>query len=140
VLNSAEREAMNKAIKEEEMEYKFEGARRRLLEMQKNLMKESNAEINQILNVNDKYNGVSDDGDIADVACRDSVQAAQFTRHLARLRAIEEALLKIEAGTFGICEDCEEEISPGRMNAIPFAVRCVECQEKHEFTSSLSED
>jgi DnaK suppressor protein len=130
---------MNKAAKKEEKEDKFEGARRRLLEMQKELIRESNADISQILNKDDKYNGVSDDGDIADVACRDSMQAAKFTRHLTRLRAIEEALFRISEGMFGICEDCEEEISPGRMSAIPFAVRCVECQESLELISSETE-
>ena len=138
-INSAEREAMNKAIKKEEKKDKFEGVRRKLFEMQKDLIRESNAEISQILNKDDKYNGVSDDGDIADVACRDSIQAAKFARHLARLRAIEEALLRIDEGTFGICEDCEEEISPGRLNAMPFAVRCVECQESLELISSETE-
>ena len=41
---------MNKAIKKEKKEDKFEGVRRRLLEMQKDLIRESNAEISQILN------------------------------------------------------------------------------------------
>jgi DnaK suppressor protein len=131
---------MNKAIKKEEKEDKFEGVRRRLLEMQKDLIRESNAEISQILNKDDKYNGVSDDGDIADVACRDSMQAAKFSRHLSQLRAIEEALLKIDEGTFGICEDCEEKIAPGRLNAMPFALRCVECQERRELMSQESEE
>jgi len=129
---------MNKAINKEEKEDRFEGVRRRLLEMQKGLVRQSNAEISQILSKDDKYSGVSDDGDIADVACRDSIQAAEFHRHLIQLRAIEEALLRIEEGTFGICEDCEEEISPGRLNAMPFALRCVECQESYELISSKS--
>ncbi len=131
---------MNKAVKKEKEEDRFEGVRKRLLEMQKDLIRESNAEISQILNKDDKYNGVSDDGDIADVACRDSLQAAKFTRYLTQLRAIEEALLRIDEGTFGICDDCEENISSGRLNAMPFALRCVECQERHELISSESED
>ena len=131
---------MNKAIKKEEKEDDFEGVRRRLVEMQKDLIRESNAEISQSLIKTDKYNGVSDDGDIADVACRDSMQAAKFARHLTQLRAIEEALLRIDEGTFGICEDCEEKISPGRLKAIPFALRCVECQESRELISSGPEE
>ena len=83
---------------------------------------------------------MSDDGDIAEVACRDSLQAAKFNRHLTQLRAIEEALLRIDEGTFGICEDCEEKISPGRLNAMPFALRCVECQESYEIMRSGSEE
>jgi DnaK suppressor protein len=119
---------------------KFETVRKRLFEMRNRLVKESKSEIGQILNVQDKYNGASDDGDIADIACRDSLQAAKYSRHLQQLRTIEEALLRIDEGTYGSCEDCEEEISPGRLTAIPFALRCVECQEKHEIMSAESEE
>ena len=131
---------MNKAVKKEEKEDEFESVRKKLLEMQKDLIRESNAEISQILTKDDKYSGVSDDGDIADVACRDSMQAAKFARQLTRLRAIEEALLRIDEGTFGICEDCEEKISPGRLKAMPFALRCVDCQESHEIMRAESEE
>ena len=54
---------------------KFEVVRKKLLEMQQDLIRESKAEISQILNKDDKYSGASDDGDLADVACRDSLQA-----------------------------------------------------------------
>ena len=43
----------------------------------------------------------------------------------ARLKAALEA---IDAGTYGICVDCGEEISEGRLRALPDAVRCVPCQ------------
>ena len=131
---------MKKPVKNEMKKDKFEGVRRKLLEMQQHLIRESRAEISQILTKDDKYNGMSDDGDLADVACRDSLQATNLNRHRARLRAIEEALLRIDEGTFGSCEDCGEEISVGRLNAVPFALRCVECQETQELTASESEE
>ena len=131
---------MNKPVKNEMKQDKFEVVRRKLLEMQQDLIRESKTEISQILNKGDKYNGASDDGDLADVASRDSLQAASLNRHRARLRAIEEALFSIDEGTFGTCEDCGEEISAGRLNAVPFALRCVECQEMQEITASESEE
>jgi len=131
---------MKKPVKNEMKKDKFEGVRGKLLEMQQHLIRESRAEISQILTKDDKYNGMSDDGDLADVACRDSLQATNLNRHRARLRAIEEALLRIDEGTFGSCEDCGEEISVGRLNAVPFALRCVECQETQELTASESEE
>jgi DnaK suppressor protein len=131
---------MNKTIHEDKRENRHEGVRKKLLALRDELVRESNAGIGQILNKEDKYNGVSDDGDIADIACRDSLQAATFARHLAQLRAVEEALLRIAEGTYGICEDCEEEISVGRLQVIPFALRCVECQERHEIASAESEE
>ena len=131
---------MNKPVKNEMKQDKFEVVRRKLLEMQQDLIRESKTEVSQILNKGDKYNGASDDGDLADVASRDSLQAASLNRHRARLRAIEEALFSIDEGTFGTCEDCGEEISAGRLNAVPFALRCVECQEMQEITASESEE
>ena len=131
---------MNKPAENEMKKDKFEGVRKKLLEMQQDIIRESKAEISQILDKGDKYSGASDDGDLADVACRDSLQATNLNRHRARLRAIEEALLRIDEGTFGSCEDCGEEISVGRLNAVPFALRCVECQETQELTASKSEE
>lgn len=131
---------MNKGVKHKEKVDKFEGVRKKLTAMRQDIMKEAKAEVDQILNEEDRYNGVSDDGDFADVASRDVVQASKLARHRSRLKVIEEALRKIDAGTYGICDDCEEEIPAGRLNVMPFALRCVDCQEKHEITISEGED
>jgi DnaK suppressor protein len=46
------------------------------------------------------------------------------------LQAIEEALARIEKGTYGTCRDCGEPISPARLNAIPWTRVCIACKEK----------
>src|SRR5436853_3797950 len=46
------------------------------------------------------------------------------------LRAIEEAILRIDQGTYGICMDCENEIPNVRLDAVPHTRVCVECKEK----------
>jgi DnaK suppressor protein len=46
------------------------------------------------------------------------------------LQAIEEALGRIDKGTFGICRDCGEPIAPARLNAIPWTRVCITCKEK----------
>lgn len=48
------------------------------------------------------------------------------------LRKIDRALEKIEEGTFGICEVCGKEISEKRLDAIPYAVTTLRCQEERE--------
>src|SRR5580692_11184792 len=45
------------------------------------------------------------------------------------LRQVKAALLRMGDGTFGICLDCESPISPKRLAAVPWATRCIECQE-----------
>ncbi len=46
---------------------------------------------------------------------------------------INEALARLDAGErYGLCAECEGEIAEQRLAALPFAVRCLECAERHE--------
>lgn len=60
-------------------------------------------------------------------------------RHIDRgsheLRNARAALRRIDHGTFGVCEECEEDISPKRLAAIPWAALCIGCQEEFDRTS-----
>lgn len=52
------------------------------------------------------------------------------------LRNVRLALSRISDGSYGTCLHCEEEISPKRLNAVPWAAYCIKCQEaadRHEF-------
>ena len=57
-----------------------------------------------------------------------SIQLKQTDAKL--LRAIEDALGRVEAGTFGICIECEEEIAAARLKAVPWTKVCIGCKEK----------
>lgn len=46
---------------------------------------------------------------------------------LADIEAIEDALARIDAGTYGVCRSCGESIAIGRLKAIPFARTCIDC-------------
>jgi len=48
------------------------------------------------------------------------------------LYEFDDALKKIEEGTFGVCEDCKSLITKVRLKAVPYARLCVKCQEKKE--------
>jgi RNA polymerase-binding protein DksA len=48
------------------------------------------------------------------------------------LTAIEDALQRIEAGTFGTCGRCEKPIAEERLEAIPYANRCIDCKRLEE--------
>jgi DnaK suppressor protein len=63
------------------------------------------------------------------------------SRLLVQVRA---ALRRIQDGAFGICIDCESEISPKRLLAVPSAPRCIQCQSavdrgEHQGTELLGE-
>jgi DnaK suppressor protein len=53
-----------------------------------------------------------------------------LARESAGLRDTRAALRRIDEGTFGICFDCEEEINLKRLTAVPWAARCLTCQER----------
>ena len=48
------------------------------------------------------------------------------------LRGIETALQRLEAGAFGTCSDCGGRISEARLRALPFAARCLACQDSRD--------
>jgi DnaK suppressor protein len=49
-------------------------------------------------------------------------------REREKLKNIDEALLRLDEGEYGICEECEEEIPIGRLKIVPFARHCVKCK------------
>ena len=73
--------------------------------------------------------------DEMDLASSEYLQSFTFRlrgREKSFLDKIEKALKKIEDGSFGVCEECGEEISLERLGALPFATNCVDCQTEHE--------
>ncbi len=50
------------------------------------------------------------------------------------LEQIEKALERIEEGNYGVCENCNRIISVPRLNAIPYAILCIECAAQFEST------
>jgi DnaK suppressor protein len=48
------------------------------------------------------------------------------------LAAIDEALARIDASTYGICVNCGAQIAPGRLEAMPWATLCIDCKRKEE--------
>ena len=43
------------------------------------------------------------------------------------LVVIDEALIKLEQGSYGVCSQCGEEISQGRLDALPYVINCINC-------------
>ena len=78
--------------------------------------------------------------DVEDMSLRDATGAQQIALLEARTQEriqLDEALRRLDEGTYGICEDCEASISPARLRALPFARRCVACQEQYELFENI---
>jgi DnaK suppressor protein len=73
--------------------------------------------------------------DEMDLASSEYLQSFTFRlrgREKTFLKKIDHALAKIETSTFGICENCEEEISLKRLEARPETTLCIRCKEDQE--------
>jgi|GEM_PF-899914 len=68
--------------------------------------------------------------------CQKELQVSLSLKDRERLamefQAIEAALKRINSQTFGICYDCQEPISRARLESLPTAIRCIECQGEFE--------
>jgi len=75
---------------------------------------------------------LSDEMDLASSEDARTLTCRIHDRNIRLLHKIEEALIRIEEGEFGLCEECGEEIGIKRLKARPVATRCIECKEEQE--------
>jgi len=108
----------------------LKSARDTLVEMKKQLLQEIQHELKQ------GRESSKDDGmDTYDLASEERDREINFIltdRDRGKLQAIEDALDRIDDGSYGICESCESEIAEGRLAAMPFTRLCVQCQSDRE--------
>ena len=74
-------------------------------------------------------------GDLLDAASREAtVRQEVVLQRFLRMKgvALEEARRRLQAGSYGICQDCGEPIPEKRLKAVPYAAFCLPCQERRE--------
>ncbi len=74
-------------------------------------------------------------GDVQDHATADLVvdlNLAEIDRDIEELRAVQNAIARLERGDYGLCQSCGTEIPVARLEALPQAEFCVECQRRRE--------
>jgi len=84
----------------------------------------------------EQYRAVADRvGDFEELSVADlltDIDLSEIDRDVAELKEVEAALTAIAEGSYGICTDCEEPISLERLETMPSALRCRNCQERFE--------
>ena len=80
--------------------------------------------------------GAKEDGmDTYDLASEERDREINFIlsdREREKVQLIDEALERIDDGSYGVCETCEADIAAGRLEAMPFTRLCVSCQADRE--------
>jgi DnaK suppressor protein len=79
-----------------------------------------------------KLNEVFDAVESAEADIQDDLEFALVQMKSETLNKINDALVRLEQGDYGYCFDCGEEIAEKRLRALPFAVRCKDCEEARE--------
>lgn len=79
-----------------------------------------------------KLNEVLDAVESAEADIQEDLELALVQMKSETLNKINDALARLEQGDYGYCFDCGEEIAEKRLRALPFAVRCKDCEEARE--------
>lgn len=72
-------------------------------------------------------------------AAERALVVSNLDRNFNQLRSARAALRRIDEGDFGICQQCEEEIHPKRLAAVPWTSYCIGCQEAVDRNPNLDE-
>jgi len=120
---------------------KPEGARDRYAELKRILEERRREILNQVqIKMRDvraegasgEGQGVLDAAESSEADIQDDIEFALIQMKSETLHKIEEALARLEEGTYGNCFECGDEITERRLRALPFAVRCKDCEEARE--------
>ena len=96
------------------------------------LMSEVHGKIRNVRADGGKERDVLDQGESSEVDIQEDIELALIQMKSETLNKINEALRRLDEGSYGNCFECGEEISGARLRALPFAVRCKDCEEARE--------
>jgi DnaK suppressor protein len=107
--------------------------KRMLEERQREILSEVQGKIRDVRAEGaEKPHDVQDPGETSEVDIQEDIEFALIQMKAETLNKINEALSRLEEGTYGHCFECGEEIAQPRLRALPFAVRCKDCEEARE--------
>lgn len=121
-------------IRSQEFQNKFKS----LFEHEKNRLLFSGRASNEQFAV--QSDDLMDEVDFTSFEIENQMRMRLATREALYLKKIEEALARIQAGTFGQCDECEEDIELRRLEARPTTTLCVACKEAAERNEKLHID
>ncbi|HIA28660.1 MAG TPA: TraR/DksA family transcriptional regulator [Planctomycetes bacterium] len=106
----------------------LEGFRRILLQ-QRNLIA---GNLSSLDSGEDQGGNSGDEADISSGNAESEFTLSMLSSETNIVQKIDKALARLDARSFGVCENCQELIPEARLKAIPWTVFCVDCQRKAE--------
>ena len=126
----------------EERQHRREVLHRMLLGKRQEIMREIEGNLGQSL-TEDQQRRLESARDVGDQALMDLDRELGISLMEMRNRkrqAIDEALMRLNEGTYGICAECGIEVSEKRLEAVPFAKLCVQCQSRQELLEKIEKE
>ena len=111
---------------------RYNELRKMLEDRRRELMNEVQGKIRDVRAEGNKERDVLDQGESSEVDIQEDIEFALIQMKAETLNRINEAIRRLEEGTYGNCFECGDEISGARLRALPFAVRCKDCEEARE--------
>jgi RNA polymerase-binding transcription factor len=126
---------MDQRDEDEMTSLRREDLRRRLQARRLDLQRELDVKLRNVRTLNDDERGQgggADEGDSSSADLQQDLDIALIEMRAEVLGRVQDALARLERGTYGYCAECSSEIAENRLDALPFAVRCRECEEARE--------
>ena len=111
---------------------RYNELKKMLEERRRELLNEVQGKMRDVRAEGDKEREVLDQGESSEADIQDDIEFALIQMKSETLNKIDEALRRLEEGTYGNCFECGDEIAEARLRALPFAVRCKDCEEARE--------
>jgi len=113
---------------------RYEELKKMLEERKREILSEVHEKIRDVRTENTfgKMNEVLDAGESSEAGIQEDIEFALIQMKAETLSKINEALARLEEGAYGNCFECGEQIAERRLRALPFAVRCKDCEEARE--------
>ncbi len=130
------------AKERESRERRQEVLHKMLIEKRQEIIKEIEESLGQSL-TEDQQRRLESARDVGDQALMDlerELGISLMEMRNRRRQSIDEALTRLRDGTYGMCAECGVEISEKRLQAVPFAKLCVECQSRAELLEKIERE
>ena len=111
---------------------RYDELKKMLEDRRRELTSEVQGKIRGVRAEGGKDREVLDQGESSEVDSQDDIELALIQMKSETLNKVNQALRRLEDGLYGNCFECGDEIAAPRLRALPFAVRCKDCEEARE--------
>lgn len=124
--------ATTKSTKTATKSVRYRELKKMLEDRRRELMTEVQGRIRDVRSDNGRERDVLDQGESSEVDIQEDIEFALIQMKSETLNKVNEALRRLDESTYGNCFECGDEISEARLRALPFAVRCKDCEQERE--------